>query len=506
MARPGSSYGGGFAEDLSGRAHSQSQQHHHQQQHQPPPPLSSQQQQHVINMGTVDPGVQRAASGGPGQQGVAMAHAGAPTLPPGAYNSSPSKARSPTMQHQQRQNNTYSPLPPGPSATAGGQLPSMGFDGTSYSHLPAYVSPRLSQLSPHSASSPSSTQTTLGRSQSLGHAAYQQLQNSVYSPTSPSQPHPVDSSSPYRSRDRREVSVSDGGSTSSYAPQPPRGGPSSSGSLLPTINTQIPSGNFMNSPYSPQRASMIVDAPSYSGQHAGGRGPRSPTGLQTGTSSYAPHSSNRPVSMFTDPSASSYAPSTSNNPGASRSAYMDLPTSLSPSHRLSPGRQYAGSRPSVESGNGSQLMGDSLPLYTSNAGAPTGRLSSPYQQGQISVGGAPMGYGSHNDTDRMSVEPGEQQRRERRTTLTPSGVESGAGYDWGAQPHPAKVRPAIRPAEGFRRVRDLSDLKTNIDLAQQGKGRRADPTGGYVSVSSQFQKLSSFSLSDAEMYFSKTAT
>ncbi|KAL9934212.1 hypothetical protein V8E36_006668 [Tilletia maclaganii] len=48
------------------------------------------------------------------------------------------------------------------------------------------------------------------------------------------------------------------------------------------------------------------------------------------------------------------------------------------------------------------------------------------------------------------------------------------------QPPPLHTEIPKRP-QGFRRLRDTSDLKPNLEIVNTGKGRRADPSGGFVS-------------------------
>ena len=96
--------------------------------------------------------------------------------------------------------------------------------------------------------------------------------------------------------------------------------------------------------------------------------------------------------------------------------------------------------------------------------------------------------------DRVSGEAGDpnasSSNRERRGTVTNADAAGAREFaKWDRQQRLAAAEaqqnqpPAPRLQEGFKRVRDLSDLKAVNEPALAGIGRRADPSGGYVSVS-----------------------
>ncbi|KAK0565100.1 dual specificity protein kinase yak1 [Tilletia horrida] len=68
---------------------------------------------------------------------------------------------------------------------------------------------------------------------------------------------------------------------------------------------------------------------------------------------------------------------------------------------------------------------------------------------------------------------------------------AGHGSSLMARPHEQQQQYSVSPEthiaelprrpQGFRRLRDVSELKPNLDIAGTGKGRRADPSGGFVS-------------------------
>ncbi|PWN41835.1 kinase-like protein [Ceraceosorus guamensis] len=74
--------------------------------------------------------------------------------------------------------------------------------------------------------------------------------------------------------------------------------------------------------------------------------------------------------------------------------------------------------------------------------------------------------------------------RDRRASMVASSFAPAAteGREWrqsvGSAAKPSHRRP---PQEGFRKVRELGDLRPSLQVAQQGAGRRADPAGGHVS-------------------------
>jgi len=451
--------------------------------------MSSQQQQHVINMtgldsGPVTTGISGGGGGGTLVQGQQQANLSNSTghgsnIPPGAYRPGSSQ-RSPRL-HQ----SVYAPLSP------------------SQNQPHNYTSPRMTTLSPMSGSAASTSQ--LGRSQSLGHAAYQQMQASSqqgYGQPSSSSLYPQQpiEASPYRSREKGQPSYSEG---------------NTGGALLPTINTHIPQSSLMGSPYSPNmRNSMALDTPNY---NAASGPPKSPvTRQQGGGSPYAPNLShnNRPMSMY-DTSYGLHQPPQA----SSRNSYHPMDNQMNSSHRASPGgTQFHGMgsnqhlRGSDNSSGGTGTIpshtnptsphGDSLPLY-SNATAPMGHMpSSPYgpsSSGQyvgapprLSVVGGGGGYGMNMESTELG---GSTNHRERRGTVTSADVGGAGAGDFAKwdrqqrmaaaeaaeahhnQPHPPKLQ------EAFRRVRDVSDLKAVNEPAIAGTGRRADPSGGYVSVS-----------------------
>lgn len=101
------------------------------------------------------------------------------------------------------------------------------------------------------------------------------------------------------------------------------------------------------------------------------------------------------------------------------------------------------------------------------------------------------GYQSANKYDQMNVEAAtagpsnsSNNYRERRSTLTSADV---SGVEWDRQQLAAAAaaelqqQPRVRLQDGFRRVRNVSDLKAFNGPALAGTGRRADPMGGYVS-------------------------
>lgn len=82
---------------------------------------------------------------------------------------------------------------------------------------------------------------------------------------------------------------------------------------------------------------------------------------------------------------------------------------------------------------------------------------------------------SPRQSDRSSILlPDTGKRRERRGTITSADAGINDLRIWD------NIHTRPKPKEGFRRVRDLSDLHVNLDPAQEGVGRRADPAGGYV--------------------------
>ena len=380
-------------------------------------------------------------------------------IPPGAYRSTPSQ-RSPRL---------YAPMSPS-------QNPS------------AYALPTLTSLSPISATASSS----LNRSQSLSTAGYQQMhggssqQQQVYNPPSTSSIYSQQPSDPsaFRSREKNQPSYSEG---------------NSSGALLPTNNTQIPRNSLMGSPYNPNlRQSMTLDSQSYNPSAAGP--PKSPVSRQQ-TSPY--NANNRPVSMF-DAGYGRQATS------SSRNSFHPVDSRMSPGHRASPVAgpqlQRMGSNQRLRASDGgssilpshlNQTMtsSDSLPMYR-NPSVPLSHLPSlPYAPSSANLyGGAPpRTSGVGGGYDQMNMEAGGPSNsynyRDRRDTMT--SAEAAGMMDhaaWDRQNRTAEAAelqqpPRPRLQEGFRRVRDVTDLKAVNEPAIAGTGRRADPSGGYVSVS-----------------------
>jgi hypothetical protein len=436
--------------------------------------MSSSQQQHVINMTGLDSGPVTTSISGAHSINQSMTPAlststsssSTTQIPPGAY-------RSTSSQHSPRlQQSVYAPLSP--------------------SHNPsAYALPTLTALSPMSATATSS----LNRSQSLNTAAYQQMhggpsqqQQQAYGPSSSSSMYPQqpNDASVYRNRELNQPSYSEG---------------SSSGALLPTINTHIPRNSLMGSPYSPSlRQSMALDPQSYNPGSAGP--PKSPVTRQQG-SPYIANPNNRPGSMYDV----NYGRQAMSSP---RNNYHPVDSRMSPAHRASPSatpqlhKMGSNQRLRASEGNLSGLpthlntstLSDALPLYR-NPSEPLNQMhSSPYMQSSTTLyGGAPpRTSGVGGSYDQMNMEPAagpsnSHLHRDRRGTFTSvdaTGMLDNAAWDRQRRTvEAAEMQQPPRPKiqEGFRRVRDVSDLKAVNEPAIAGTGRRADPSGGYVSVS-----------------------
>lgn len=442
--------------------------------------MSSQQQQHVINMTGLDSGPVTTVIGGgaTGQSGTAgiasssISSGSTVNIPPGTYRPGSSQ-RSPHVYQS-----VYSPM-------SASQALHVNSPTTS-----SYTSPRLATLSPTTATASTSQ---LSRSQSLGHAAYQQLQAASSQQqgygTSSLYPQTSLDASPYRTREKNHPSYSEG---------------ASGGALLPTINTHVSRNSHLGSPYSPNmKHSMSVDPPSF----ASGP-PKSPvTRQQGGGSPYTPNigHSNRPVSMYDASYGHLQNPSSRNsyhtmdNARTSPGAPLTHPMGSGQHLRASDGSS-SGTLPAKVGNSASPHMGDSLPLYSSPS-APMNHLqSSPYMHTSSSqlVGAPPRtnaggAYGV-KEFDRVSGEAGDpnasSSNRERRGTVTNADAAGAREFaKWDRQQRLAAAEaqqnqpPAPRLQEGFKRVRDLSDLKAVNEPALAGIGRRADPSGGYVSVS-----------------------
>lgn len=444
--------------------------------------MSSQHQQHVINMTGLDSGpVTTSISGAnsstqPPTPALSTSTSSSSTthIPPGAYRSTSSQ-RSPRL-HQ----SVYAPLSPSQNPAS-------------------YALPTLTSLSPLSANASSS----LNRSQSLNTAAYHQMhsgpsqqQQQGYGASSSSSIYPQQPSEnmAYRSREVNQPSYSEG---------------NPSGTLLPTVNTHIPRNSLVGSPYSPNmRQSMALDNQSYNPGSSGP--PKSPVHRQQ-ASPYTVNSNNRPVSMY-DATYGQQAMS------SSRNSYHPVDSRMSPSHRASPGvappqlhKMGSNQRLRASDGNLGGLplhlnnsalpLSDALPLYR-NPSVPLNHLpSSPYTQASANLyGGAPPRTGGMSSYDQMNMEAAagpsnSYSHRDRRGTMTSADATGMLDQaSWERQRRTSEAvemqqppRPKIQ--EGFRRVRDVSDLKAVNEPAIAGTGRRADPSGGYVSVSADSEEI-----------------
>jgi len=95
----------------------------------------------------------------------------------------------------------------------------------------------------------------------------------------------------------------------------------------------------------------------------------------------------------------------------------------------------------------------------------------------------PQSQASHLDSQDYSSNSNLNRNNSNRSSLGQSSQSQTSGGGSGFHRVERKGREPSREVE-FRRVRDSDDLRPNLDLAASGKGRRADPMGGYVSVSS----------------------
>lgn len=454
-----------------------------------------------------------------------------------------------------------SPLSAGPTVTSTG-LGSLGFDtfdGRSAASISAYTSPRLAhaaagvQGADKYMASSTSKDSGLGRSLSMGHAAYQGQQQAslshqgqAYSQASPISSHasqfqglspsmaPASSrgTDSYRPREYGQPSYSEGspsmqGSSSSSA---------RSHNLLPTVNTTgLTPSHLMSTPYSPgSRASVIVESPRFANPHHELPASVSPGVSSANAAAYAPsmstHNNAQRHSNYDDLSAGTGGRRGSSGESLSGGGFMDYVPSSSarqPSRNLSPARlshrssrqhlkqdEFAG-LPTHQSYNAQALggFGDSLPYaYTSSSGAPSSgsaatashALQSPYQaqHGHAPPRGAPLSgstpmWSGTTGTDRPSNNyDGHFSSPKLSADRADGYANSGAGLDSVTSPlrtdfarlgreadgatRERQTRPQVR---GFRRVRDASDLRPNVEKIADGNGRRADPTGGFVSVS-----------------------
>jgi hypothetical protein len=446
MARPHSSYGAPL-DDYSPR----------------------QGQQHIINMGGIDGGGHHAGAGG----GSAA----------GAYRAA---QRSPLMA-----SSPYSP--------AGAFDKQPGAPGSSS----AYASPRQAQhggsLAPQQ---PPAGQSSLSRSQSLGHHVYQQHQQAQQQQHAQQQQYAQHGSSParshqagargsyHRSRESAQPSYSDGSGGSYGTPQAGSGSSRSSlvgsGSLLPTINTQIPSGNFASSPYSPSGRNSMFAESSTSTYSAQPPMSRSPGHGKSGGSPYAstqaafssssqfhspqqPGSQHRPLSMLESGTYSNFRDRSGTSPAQHESARLAHRTSNTALRASA----YEGGLPTYHA---PAQSGDSLPYAYS-----TSALASA-AAGLGQTGHAPPSLGAGGPPPRGSALYASE--KDRRGSM-PATTSSGYDREWQQQQQqgPSKVPQRPVPQVGFRRVRDTNDLRPNAQAAAQGFGRRADPAGGHVSVS-----------------------
>lgn len=466
--------------------------------------------QHVINMIGMDPGLGLSSGGiqsvgGNGTVGTSTATtangsgtsmSSHPSALPGSFRSTPSQ--------QQYQQQNLSPR-------ASGNLSPQTIGSPTGNLMSNYASPQSVQGALSPPLIPSTSQ--LGRSQSLGHAAYQQYQNNLQQKQQQQQhqqqlPQSSTTANMYAlqgagssTRRDRSQQYSDGGIGTQAAVN---------AGTLPTINTQIPSSSLMNSPYSPSNRHQITFDPSTSARVSTGSSsatgntqPHSPT--TTAATSYgSPYipsqhlpqqqsAGTRPMSMI-DPNTgyghnltASYGGAQTISPVAGSSKRASFPhtqntmdqTSVLPLHnspQINSPSGYGDSLPLYSTGSSSRLPISSpyMPMSPNNAN----RVGAPPRTTTISGAYSPV----HTPSDRMSIEPNAQAtpRKERRNTVTShdnvTRQQLGQFEEW-----ERKQRMLQKRQDGFRRVRDLNDLKVNLEPAQQGIGRRADPMGGYVS-------------------------
>lgn len=305
-----------------------------------------------------------------------------------------------------------------------------------------------------------------------------------------------------------------GGSNSAFA----LSGRQSHSALLPTTNAgAVAEGSAGGTPrgaYSPNNPSSVFGtpasasrSPSGGSQNRGSQRPLSyappppgPPSSAGGGSGFQTAPSSRMSIHGTEHASTGGAAGGASTGAGGGSAYLDMGDGM-----MRGSRHASPAGPSSSLSRSSRDIGGSvseLPLHNPHydpSGQTLSSISSRNIAGLGSLGAAgtdvlPFAYSSRKGSNASSGLPlyahtgHHAYPNNAGSGLPPSASSSSlatSGYAYGAGtsagPPPAATRPP--PQEGFRRVRDLSDLKPDTEKASVGKGRRADPAGDFVSVS-----------------------
>lgn len=363
-----------------------------------------------------------------------------------------------------------SPLPHGGS----------GFDQLDSTAASAYATPRLSL-----SAAPSSSKESLSRSLSLGGTGFSQhqaLAQHLQQRSSPSQrssyASPTSNAIPHYSSTMPPAS-------SQMAPSSSRSGANQRQSLLPTIATPYSSDHQPRSPVPLDNGLLIHPrppsqgfAPSHSSYGAG----------------YPISATDRPPSGFDAGAGSSYQRLEAGYGGmgsgvsggsAGKARNVEYAPINSHSRQASPagasneqayGRYYA-SQSGLSHHNDAGR--DSLPY------AYTARRSSGQQGMNVPSWSSP----SQPTTTLPQIAPPPARGYGQQQWDDPQGMaltrSSSGKVRAPEEKRPLRVPPPPKE-EGLRRIRDLNDLRPKMDQVAAATTRRADPAGGFVSVSAVY--------------------